>query len=602
MNATGGGEANLTDDDDDDVEPAWSPDGTKIAFTTNRDAGINDPNREVYVMSNSGSGQTNLTNNPAIDSEPDWQPSCDPTDTTDTDGDALRDCWETGGIDSDGDGTDELDLPAMGAKPRHKDIFLEIDSMPGRVLSPTAIDRAVASFAAAPVSNPDGSGGIRLHVDSGPASVMNPVTGETWGSLSDADPLTFQNVLGSFEPNDDYNWSAFDVIKGANFSPDREPAFHYAVAGNQYGHASNTSSGISRGIGASDLLVTLGAFPTPGGTISQQAGTLMHELGHNLELRHGGDDDLHYKASYLSIMNYSFQMGGLLRADGTRVLDYSRLAIGLNESGLDEATGFGYPPGSDPAQFITLTGCPNVATPIGEPGTLFDIPLLAGGEDWNCDGDANDGVVAADVNGDGLITAFNPFLDWPNLAFDGGGVGDAAGAPLPQTTQMIEPQADELLENEKVLEEAVDEGGGPSANPPAGDVTPPAGDGVNALSFGAKTLVTLRLAATRIPAQGPLNARVANANSFRITGALSARTTNRASRSRTLQIKVQARPFSVGAQAKKTVRLRLPRALRRLLSRSGKLSLLLIAKVKDPAGNTRSVKRNVAVKLKRKSR
>ncbi len=30
----------------------------------------------------------------------------------------------------------------------------------------------------------------------------------------------------------------------------------------------------------------------------------MHELGHNLGLRHGGMDDLNCKPNYLSVMNY----------------------------------------------------------------------------------------------------------------------------------------------------------------------------------------------------------------------------------------------------------------------------------------------------------
>ncbi len=52
-----------------DGEPAWLPDGTKIAFTSDRDG-----NAEVYVMNANGSGQTNLTNNLAIDGEPSWGP------------------------------------------------------------------------------------------------------------------------------------------------------------------------------------------------------------------------------------------------------------------------------------------------------------------------------------------------------------------------------------------------------------------------------------------------------------------------------------------------------------------------------------------------
>jgi Tol biopolymer transport system component len=53
-----------------DQDPAWSPDGKKIAFSTNRDN-----NWEVYRMrATDGSGQTNLTNNPALDFHPAWQP------------------------------------------------------------------------------------------------------------------------------------------------------------------------------------------------------------------------------------------------------------------------------------------------------------------------------------------------------------------------------------------------------------------------------------------------------------------------------------------------------------------------------------------------
>ena len=52
-----------------DIEPAWSPDGRQIAFTSGRDG-----NEEIYVMSPDGSNQTNLTNNPADESYPDWSP------------------------------------------------------------------------------------------------------------------------------------------------------------------------------------------------------------------------------------------------------------------------------------------------------------------------------------------------------------------------------------------------------------------------------------------------------------------------------------------------------------------------------------------------
>ena len=48
--------------DEQNYLPAWSPDGTKLAFTSNRDG-----NPEIYVMNKDGSGLRRMTNSPAID-------------------------------------------------------------------------------------------------------------------------------------------------------------------------------------------------------------------------------------------------------------------------------------------------------------------------------------------------------------------------------------------------------------------------------------------------------------------------------------------------------------------------------------------------------
>src|SRR5207253_9544676 len=60
MNAAdGSGVTRLTTGVQTDAQPAWSPDGTKIAFATNRDI-----NEEVYVMNADGTSPVNLTSNP----------------------------------------------------------------------------------------------------------------------------------------------------------------------------------------------------------------------------------------------------------------------------------------------------------------------------------------------------------------------------------------------------------------------------------------------------------------------------------------------------------------------------------------------------------
>ena len=67
---------NLTDNDVADVfqwkdQPAWSPDGTKVAFTSQRD-GVFD--NEIYLMNADGSGQVRLTNSGPFVGGPTWSP------------------------------------------------------------------------------------------------------------------------------------------------------------------------------------------------------------------------------------------------------------------------------------------------------------------------------------------------------------------------------------------------------------------------------------------------------------------------------------------------------------------------------------------------
>ena len=68
MRADGTHVRRLTDSPGIDEGPEFSPDGTKIAFSSARDG-----QQELYVMDADGSNPRRLTDNPARDESPDWQ-------------------------------------------------------------------------------------------------------------------------------------------------------------------------------------------------------------------------------------------------------------------------------------------------------------------------------------------------------------------------------------------------------------------------------------------------------------------------------------------------------------------------------------------------
>lgn len=320
------------------------------------------------------------------------------TDVTDSDGDALYDYWETNGRNG-------LDLPAMGADPNHKDIFVEVDYMEGctsvfpgvcRIHShrpnPDAIALVVESFKNAPVGgNPDGLSGINLHVD----------FGSSWGG-----ELSGSNEL----PHDDYlSETEYYDLKQDNFDTKREGVFHYAIFAHFLAGDQICVSGINwSGLRDDDFVVSLGGWGENDecdpsrryatGTLWQQAGIFMHELGHNLGLHHGGGDAINYKPNYLSVMNYAFSTHGLTY-DGQEggVFNYmkSDQVPQLDETNLNE--GVGLNGGSSTALYGTIKTCPNA-----DWGVVVRIPTANNAIDWNCNNDDTDVGISVDINGDDL--------------------------------------------------------------------------------------------------------------------------------------------------------------------------------------------------------
>ena len=326
----------------------------------------------------------------------------------DDDGDSLPNVWESpgGGLDVNGDGVIDLDLHARGADPYHKDLFVEVDAMEGRGPWPldatvaldvaptrTILDHVIQAFSKAPIENPDGQTGIRLHIELDEVDL--PI-----------EPFLF----------DDVPWFEFDRIKndhvgGADRNLDDANQRHVLAARDlvyRYGLFADTRSNGSSGLAelpGNDFFIALGDWLAddgvgnlvPGGSPEQQAGTFMHELGHTLGLRHGGDDHLNYKPNYLSVMNYHWQVPN---SNVGWVLDYSRTELpGLNSNHLVEHHGIGG----------DLTDGHREVY-VG-PQPLQRVPVV-GAVDWNRDGDDQDLDVQSDIylgfvpDGDGVTRTY----------------------------------------------------------------------------------------------------------------------------------------------------------------------------------------------------
>ncbi len=350
---------------------------------------------------------------------------------TDTDADRLDNCYETGtGLycdatrlgtspvlaDTDGDflkdgdevlGTlSGLNLPALGANALHKDIFFEYDWFDDTIGSgsgtcgaagsthshrPTAAmaARVTTAFAAAPNANPDGLTGVTAHHDYGQGA---PFTGGNF--VADADGVLTNGV----------NNAEFVAIKTANFASNRNAYFHYVILPHNY-NTNSTSSGQAE-LPGDDLIVSLYcAFST-----TNVGNTIVHEVGHNLNFRHGGNNDCNYKPNYNSVMNYKYQFPGVdtnCNPNGDGLLDYSRgTRISLNETALNENAGTcGNPPGPG----WDWNGNVALENPVS-----FDINSS----------DTNQAAACG-----GTLTTLSDYNDWGNISFTGLSDGDLAAPP-----------------------------------------------------------------------------------------------------------------------------------------------------------------------------
>jgi hypothetical protein len=323
----------------------------------------------------------------------------------DTDGDGLSDGDEIFGT------AGGLDLPALGADPLIKDIFIECDWFAGEFEGatrdfrprPQAVARVEQAFANAPVPNPYGAAdGIRIHLDYGQGGVF---TG--------GERLPGQPVFISF-PDE------FLLYRSVHFDARREGFFHYAVFANRYNSADNRSSGVAF-INGSGFMVTMLDYLSS----FNQSQTIVHELGHNLGLRHGGFENRNHKPNYNSVMNYRHQFTGVDTTGdtlGNGVLDYSRHAnADIDESAVDEQFG--------------VIGIP---VDFNRDGVFQAAPYTA---NLNCWGGAQPCGSGTDCS-DAVCTVLRDHDDWGSINWGRLTTGRSEQEAVECTNEPGRPQAD----------------------------------------------------------------------------------------------------------------------------------------------------------------
>jgi len=365
-----------------------------------------------------------------------------------------------------------IDLPAMGVSLDRPNILVQMDWMANtehkQKLEQAAIDTVIEAFNRDPVTYPGvngaGSGatrpGITLIVDNGPTSTITP-GGAQWGSLSRAKAIPWEEFFLTGTRKAGYHSENFSKLLNNNFRPTgRLPIFHYAVAAAAIANDKSCTSGYTPE-GGFGFIVSLGGPRKAGepcweneiGSLGEQTGTFMHELGHVLGLHHGGEDGnaISMKPNYPSVMDYLYQFSGVLR-NGKWTYDYSREPEpGLEEKTLTESAGISLGANSEKLGFSWI--CPNGF----ENSSSILVPV-----DWNCDG-AIDGGEGFDVSGEqteeeekngerkkqqelqGTVRS-----DWERINFLTGGVGTGAALSVPSLFENVDEITPEIAERVRI--------------------------------------------------------------------------------------------------------------------------------------------------------
>ncbi|AMC34705.1 lamin tail domain-containing protein [Janthinobacterium sp. B9-8] len=334
-------------------------------------------------------------------------------------------------VDSDNDGIPDsaevesgtfagLDLFAMGARTSQRDIFVQVDHMASSDAGITprkeALQKVVDVFTAR---------GFSIHFDTGSlyAATFNPALFHLGGGLAGgANTVTYAKCISLDSKT---GCASLYSYKSASLDIRRKTIFHYLLMANsQELDGSAGSSGLAE-INGNDLLVTLGNWGLSSGSgsntnllLNYQASTIMHELGHNFGLEHGGNQANNYKPNYYSVMNYLYQLPGLgtdPKAAGAVQRYYlNNNALGFSWGGICSLDAS--PCSTDYRMDFSDGSSVNL-----NENALIESALIGRGNnagfyaDWNTNGSQNTVAYSRDINQDSSLSVLSDYNDWANL-------------------------------------------------------------------------------------------------------------------------------------------------------------------------------------------
>lgn len=334
----------------------------------------------------------------------------------DSDGDGICNNWENGSLQINypyasspytlSCGTPTSEDPVCPS-PTKKDIYIELDYMTFHKPDQRSIDNLKKVFE---------SSGITLHflVD----EEIGHKSDLRWNGYDYSWGYGFQQVkakwFGTASERSDPNWNAK--------WPNKKEVFHYALSVHK--QTENLSqTGVAEPWG-NDFMISGGVMPDKVFPMQYEEATILHELGHNLGLNHGGGDNINCKPNYISVMNYHYQYP---IEDPYRALNYSHIQLpALNElnNGLNEQTGITSYKINGAEQNVVWYG------PLGIPNAPGTWKTGGTWIDWNQDSQIQTALSMSIHQDPGLIdcqgssqTSLNGYNDWESLKFSSWGSG-----------------------------------------------------------------------------------------------------------------------------------------------------------------------------------